>query len=283
MFAFSNLQVIEQLAFNVVQLGSLGLHPPDKSTLLLNIRLSENVFGRANYFMSDAIVVWRAWVLWQDSLGVKVLLSLCLCGTFVGLTVNMTFGTLWLYGNERFNPSGPRSLILVLPLMFTNIVSTTLIGIRAWSYRKHIKQVLSLPRNRKTNVERILIILTESGAIYCLFWIPFLYICLTTDVDSIGYKIVANMLPQLSAIYPVIIVLLVTMEKTQLEATMSSAVTETLHFVTRPAVAGTNMNLSAAGEDCFGNPRSQSSGTAGDRDDDDEDSKEKEMGKGKGD
>jgi hypothetical protein len=98
MFACSNIQVIEQLAYTIIEVFNLGLHPPDSALLVRNIRLSENVFGRINvslpflnpvpcgihadllrqYFMSDAIVVWRAWVLWQDSIRIKILLSLCI-------------------------------------------------------------------------------------------------------------------------------------------------------------------------------------------------------------
>ncbi|KAJ7826794.1 hypothetical protein B0H14DRAFT_3467456 [Mycena olivaceomarginata] len=93
--------------------------------------------------------------------------------------------------------------------------------------------LLGIPKNRRTNVERIPVILTESGGIYCLFWIPQLFVALTaTDPDNLGYKIIANMLPQLSAIYPVIIVLLVAMEKTHLGGlTTSNPVSQPIHFV----------------------------------------------------
>ncbi|KAJ7040059.1 hypothetical protein C8F04DRAFT_1084568 [Mycena alexandri] len=221
MFACSNIQVIEQLGFNVIQVVTLGLDPPDNDILLRNIRLSENVFGRLNYFMSDAIVVWRAWVLWEGNVSVRVLLSLCLFGTFVGLTIDMTFGALWLFGNNKFTPTGPRTLVMVLPLVFTNVVSTASIG---------IKELLDLPKNKKTNIERILVILTESGMIYCLLWIPFLA-TLETNIDNTAYEIITNLLPQLSAIYPIIIILLVTLEKTHLEHTMTSAVSQSINFV----------------------------------------------------
>jgi transcription initiation factor IIE alpha subunit len=40
-------------------------------------------------------------------------------------------------------------------------------------YRKQIKELLGLPKNKKTNIERILVILTESGTIYCLLWVGY--------------------------------------------------------------------------------------------------------------
>ncbi|KAJ7861962.1 hypothetical protein B0H14DRAFT_3444936 [Mycena olivaceomarginata] len=233
MFACSNIQVIQQLAYTIIEVFNLGLYPSDSALLVRNIRLSENVFGRINYFMSDAIVVWRAWALWQDSIRIKILLSLCIFVSLVGVTTDMSFIGLFLFGSTKFLPTGPRTLTLILPLMFTNIVATLLFEIKSWVYRKQIKGLLGIPKNRRTNVERILVILTESGGIYCLFWIPQLFVALTaTDPDNLGYKITAYMLPQLSAIYAVIIVLLVAMEKTHLGGlTTSNPVSQPIHFV----------------------------------------------------
>ncbi|KAJ7330303.1 hypothetical protein DFH08DRAFT_311966 [Mycena albidolilacea] len=232
MFVCSNLQVIEQLAFNVLQLLTLGAHPPNIALKLLNIRLSLNVFGRVNYLMSDAIVVWRAWLLYHDNLKVRILLGLCLLGSLVGATTHMTFGTLWLYGNLKLDPSGSRALIMVLPLLVTNVVATSLMTYKVWQYRQQIKAQLDLPKDKTTKVERILVILTESGTIYCLIWIPFLYTSLTNQgEDTIGYKIVANIIPQLSAIYPIVIVLLVSLDRTQLEFTITSNPSQPIRFV----------------------------------------------------
>ncbi|KAJ7488157.1 hypothetical protein FB451DRAFT_1391102 [Mycena latifolia] len=242
MFVCSNLQVIEQLAFNVLQLQTLGADSPNNARKLLNIRLSENVFGRVNYLMSDAIVVWRAWVVYHDNLKVHLLLSLCLLGSLVGAMIDMTFGSLWLFGNAKFTPSGPRTLIMVLPLVVTNMVSTSLMGYKVWQYRRQIKADLNLPKNKETKVERILVILTESGLIYCLIWIPFLYLILTKEgTDTTGYKITANMVPQLSAMYPVVIVLLVALQRTHLESTVTGRLSQSIYFA-HTAEAGVETN-----------------------------------------
>ncbi|KAJ7116944.1 hypothetical protein C8R44DRAFT_791680 [Mycena epipterygia] len=250
MFVCSNLQVLEQLVFNVIELETLGPHPPNDTRKLLNLRLSENVFGRVNYLMSDGIVVWRAWVLYQNNLKVRLVLILCLLGSLAGATTDMTFGTLWLFGNDKFTPTGPRALILVLPLLVTNMVSTALMGYKVWQYRRQIKDELDLPKNKKTKIERILVILTESGTIYCLIWVPFLYTILTKEgTETTGYKIGANLVPQLSAIYPVIIVLLVSMERTQLEYTITGLASQPIHFV---HTAGTGTDTTASRLDAHG-------------------------------
>ncbi|KAJ7231563.1 hypothetical protein C8J57DRAFT_1533637 [Mycena rebaudengoi] len=68
------------------------------------------------------------------------------------------------------------------------------------------------------------------------FWIPFLYTILTNQgEDTTGYKIVVNMISQLSAIYPIIIALLVSLDRTNLESTVIGIRTNTdsnpIHFV----------------------------------------------------
>jgi hypothetical protein len=106
----------------------------------------------------------------------------------------MTFGVLWLKGDQKFDPSGFHALIQVLPLLVTNIVATSLMAYKMWcvhihpgqrlrrtfvccvdqprrQYRQQIKVQLDFPKNKKTKVERILVILTESGMIYCLIWV----------------------------------------------------------------------------------------------------------------
>ncbi|KAJ7486362.1 hypothetical protein B0H11DRAFT_1991402 [Mycena galericulata] len=234
MFMCTNIQVLEQLSYNVMSLFSLGADPPDNKRTLLNMKLSENVFGRVNYVMSDAIVVWRAWVLYHDNLKVRLLLALCLLGSLAGATTDMSFLTLWLFGNTKFTPVGPRTLILILPLVVTNVVATSFMGYKVWQYRTHIKADLDLPKDRQTKVERILILLTESGTIYCLLWVPFLYLILTTQgTTTTAYNVTANIVPQLSTIYPVIIVLLVSLERTRLEMTVTGSTTGVIHFVSR--------------------------------------------------
>ncbi|KAJ7214401.1 hypothetical protein GGX14DRAFT_63521 [Mycena pura] len=239
MFVCSNIQVIEQIAYTIIQVADLGLNPKDTTILVRNIRESENIFGRINYFMSDGIVVWRAWILWQDNIRVKVLLSICIVASFAGITTDMSFLSLYLFGNNSFTPTGPRTLILIIPLMTTNIVATVLFGIKSWVYRTQVKDLLGIAKNKRTNVERILVNLTESGGIYCLFWVPMLFISLTTtDPNNLGYKITANLLPQFSAIYPVIIVILVAMEKTHLSGLTTTSRSQAAHVQVGQATTG---------------------------------------------
>ncbi|KAJ7592284.1 hypothetical protein C8J56DRAFT_886989 [Mycena floridula] len=42
---------------------------------------------------------------------------------------------------------------------------------KVWEYKVEIKQNLGLSHNKRTKVERVLILLVESGSIYCLLWV----------------------------------------------------------------------------------------------------------------
>ncbi|KAJ7592305.1 hypothetical protein C8J56DRAFT_887010 [Mycena floridula] len=168
---------------------------------------------RLNYLIGDSIVVWRAWIVWTNHPRVHTLLCICLIGTFVGVTVDFAFAILselsQFSDSPRFSPTGPRTLVLTLPLFFTNFISTVLIAFKVWEYKVEIKQNLGLSHNKRTKVERVFILLAESGSIYCLLW----------------------------AIYPIIVVLLLALEKDNLESTVNGQLfSQSLRFASRPQV-----------------------------------------------
>ncbi|KAJ7252948.1 hypothetical protein C8J57DRAFT_1519741 [Mycena rebaudengoi] len=231
MFVASNLQVVEQRAFNVLQPLPLGASPQSIGQKLIDIRLS---------LIPSAGSTCRVWVLHHNNLKVRLLLILCLLGSLASATTHMTFGALWLFGDEEFDSSGSPALNMVLPLLVTNIVAT-LMAYKMWQCRQQIKMQLDFPKSKKTKVEGILVILPESGVLYCLIWIPFLYMILANQgEETTSYKIVANMIPQLSVIY---LVLLVSLDRTDFESTIISISTnadsDPIHFVSNTTGTGT--------------------------------------------
>ncbi|KAJ7592293.1 hypothetical protein C8J56DRAFT_781352, partial [Mycena floridula] len=230
MFVASSAQTFMDLAFYSIQLPTLGFDPPNVERSLINMDIFHATVLRVNYLIGDSIVVWRAWVLWTNHPRVRMLLCICLSGTFVGVIVDLAFNILFqssqFSDSPRFFPIGSRTLILTLPLFLTNFISTLLIAYKVWyvEYKVEIKQNLGLSHNKRTKVERVLILLTESGSIYWLFW-------------SLSYLLMSNMLPSLvastfspsyiiltyalQAIYPIIIILLLALEKDNLESTVN--------------------------------------------------------------
>ncbi|KAJ7592339.1 hypothetical protein C8J56DRAFT_887042 [Mycena floridula] len=183
MFAASTTQISLDLAHYLIQLPVLGFNPPNVGRSLINMEIFIATMTRLNYLMGDSTVVWRAWVLWTN---------------------HPRFSN-----SPRFSSLIPRALIVFLPLFLTNLISTLLIAYKVWEYKVKIKQNLGLSHNKRTKVERVLILLTESGSIYCLLW----------------------------AIYPIILILLLAFSKANLEPTVNeTSFSQPLQFASRPQV-----------------------------------------------
>ncbi|KAJ7586026.1 hypothetical protein C8J56DRAFT_1052386 [Mycena floridula] len=227
------------LAYNLGGLIIYAFNPPDLSRFFLETAIVGDAMRRLNYMISDSIVVWRAWVLWPNHRWARCLLVLCLVGSFIGVCIDFTFVILFDLGNSKFYPTGPKTLILTLPLFATNLVSTLLIGYKVWEYRTEIKYNLGLGKTTRTKVERILILLTESGMIYCALWVPNCLVPLVSqDYDSLAYQLTVSVLPQLTAMYPIMIILLVTLEKASLQSTITAPTfSQPIQFASRPQIA----------------------------------------------
>ncbi|KAJ7592314.1 hypothetical protein C8J56DRAFT_741969, partial [Mycena floridula] len=172
MFVASTTEVYTNLAFYLIELPTLGFDPPNVERPLISMHIFDDATIRLNYLIGDSIVVWRAWILWTNHSKAHKLLCICLIGTFIGVIVNLTFDILSRFSNNpRFSSLITRALVQILPLFLTNFISTCLIAYKVWEYKVEIKKNLGLSQNRKTKVERVLVLLTESGTIYCLLWV----------------------------------------------------------------------------------------------------------------
>ncbi|KAJ7592354.1 hypothetical protein C8J56DRAFT_887055 [Mycena floridula] len=231
MFLASTTQLAIALAYYLIQLLTAGFDPPNVEGTLIYMNIPSDALVRLNYLIGESIVVWRAWVLWTNHSRVHKLLIVCLVGSFVGASADLIFSILYdlslFSSTPRFPPTGLRTLILTLSLFLTNSVSTLLMGYKVWEYKVEIKRNLGLSQNNRTKVERVLILLTESGSIYCLLWLSMLVFGLeSSNNDSLSYEIITIILPQIvlsQAIYPILIILLVALEKANLETTVTGS------------------------------------------------------------
>ncbi|KAJ7592209.1 hypothetical protein C8J56DRAFT_1046578 [Mycena floridula] len=256
MLVASTTQMALNLAWDLIDLLTAGLDPPNVERPLIAINILNDAMIKLNYLIGDSIVVWRAWVIWSHHSKVHALLIACLLGTFIGASIDLTFIILYdlsLFSDTpRFPPTGSRTLILTLPLFLTNSVSTLSMGYKVWEYKVEIKQNLGLSPNNRTKVERVLILLTESGSIYCLLWLSILVFTLkSSDDQSLSYQLLTVILPQLVAIYPILIILLLALEKANLESTVNGpSVSQSMQFASRPQVpTETHSDVSDSGTD----------------------------------
>ncbi|TFK81879.1 hypothetical protein K466DRAFT_501367, partial [Polyporus arcularius HHB13444] len=124
----------------------------------------------------DSIVWWRAWVLWPDN---RVIRSIC------AIVILLTTTQAAAAGNTIPAPQLGLGSVATRGTMFsgdawgiaaglssflTNAVATSLIAYRAWEHRRVVMSYLR-GQSRRTQVERTLALLVESGLLYCALWV----------------------------------------------------------------------------------------------------------------
>ncbi|KAI0744358.1 hypothetical protein C8Q80DRAFT_1186463 [Daedaleopsis nitida] len=134
-------------------------------------------------------------------------------------------------------PNGVATSVLSL---VTNITATGLIAYKAWHHRRMVKQHLSTGSAR-TRAERTLTLLVESGIVYCILWVFVVAYQVTVDTFwfwvsypsyiletkysynfTKGFQyIVEGCLVPLIGLYPTLIILLVSLDKSHCENNFS--------------------------------------------------------------
>ncbi|KIY68937.1 hypothetical protein CYLTODRAFT_314974, partial [Cylindrobasidium torrendii FP15055 ss-10] len=142
------------------------------------------VLQRISYFISDSIVVWRTWCIYQDQCWIKLYLCFLIITTFgalvshaiISASSNLFHAVLsivcGILDGARI-PVHPntKNFLGMLPLLLTNFTTTILCAYKIWHYRRQIKTIAYGSRRKNTLIENVLLLLMESGAIYCVFWI----------------------------------------------------------------------------------------------------------------
>ncbi|KAF9062548.1 hypothetical protein BDP27DRAFT_1176911, partial [Rhodocollybia butyracea] len=195
------------------------LNPSDKDPPPLVPLFSALIL--VNYILTDGVVVWRAWVLCNDSssralkipLGMLFCLSLSVAATIV-IRVLLTSP---LENNARVSTVLERAIDatqvanLVLSLL-TNVSSTSIVGVKAWNYRQDIKKDFECLQGKKSKADKVLVILFESGVLYIISGI----MVLTASVIRLPHGTLGDIYTpvnfQIAGIYPLVILLLVNRE-----------------------------------------------------------------------
>ncbi|ETW81524.1 hypothetical protein HETIRDRAFT_426913 [Heterobasidion irregulare TC 32-1] len=198
-----------------------------------------------NFVICDAIILWRAWVLWNYSLVVLLISSVCMLGA-VGT------GLFTLAERRMFFAAGGSMNIgmygLSIATLGTNVVGTALIAYRAWQLRRQITSNISGSQHPRTKVQKILIFLVESGALYVVIWgrlgreadyplsfIKVLFILSQSGIFSdLGRAIMGRSMTSIAGVYPTTIIVLVALQQSTSEMTViSPSRTLSLRFVSR--------------------------------------------------
>jgi len=238
----------------------------DEKFALTNLAMNKPtlVIVFAAYFqpiLTDIAVVWRAWVLFPEKQWVMVGPLFALLATVAIIVTNLVVTMLDVTGSLN---AGKGSLVSKLDVsiialsMATNLLATLLITYKLWDHRKFIGN-LGLQK-RRSPVQNILIVLVESGVIYCGLQLASLLLSLLPvaqdSASDYASQVCHAFYTQLSAMYPALIVVIVNQHR---------SIVDTYSFSTtvRNNIAGGHANdvedrPATAGHLAFASPPSDS-------------------------
>ncbi|GJE88348.1 hypothetical protein PsYK624_044310 [Phanerochaete sordida] len=122
-----------------------------------------------NIILSDCIVVWRAWVLWRKRRVVIAISAILILATLI-LSCLSVRGQCYPPSNLYIDDFGdPFGLAAIVISFLTNVWATALVGYKAWEHRRSM-HLVSLGGNACTRGAKSLVIIFESGALYCALW-----------------------------------------------------------------------------------------------------------------
>ncbi|KAE9396865.1 hypothetical protein BT96DRAFT_996263 [Gymnopus androsaceus JB14] len=190
----------------------------------LQAQIAVGVLARMNYFLSDGVVVWRAWSISQRRSSLKYsryILGICLLASFVGLLVDGVLNVVakLSYQNTQNNALalssigaaeqrlGEKRIAVPIILFLTNIVATGFIGMFAGLQETN----LGTPDILRKLVQ-ILLFMFESGLVYSLIWIVMIVAATIRPFPKEVNIYIDVLLPQITAIYPALVIMLSAMQ-----------------------------------------------------------------------
>ncbi|KAI0047559.1 hypothetical protein FA95DRAFT_1605979 [Auriscalpium vulgare] len=233
MYSVSTISVVLH-AVSYLQL--MALNPVDDPTgkfvddYAKNILLDNTTYSipTIHFVFGDAIVVWRVWVIWQHSWRITVgPFILLVCTAAIVLAQKIT--TAAMSGEAQTLSSAPdqkRSIPATLYLaslvltLCTNGVVTGLISYRAWIHYRSSQAVrIRIGRDRALAA---LLLLVESGALYCTIWITLIVLWPFAASQPVAFYIPADLLPQLTGMYPTVIIVICALRRSYADTVMSA-------------------------------------------------------------
>lgn len=175
-----------------------------------------------NFMLSDAIVTWRAYVLWGFNRKVCIVPCILVLATGVVAIIGVQQSAAHM-ATVQLTASYPWDLAMNCLTLATNVITTGLVTCRGRRY--FVQNRVALGSDVSKRSKAIFYLLIESGFLYCFTWVLFFIVYwsgphgnfLTTDIIS-----------QLTGIYSTLIVVLVALKKTQADSVgVDQTVTDT--------------------------------------------------------
>ncbi|KAF9469479.1 hypothetical protein BDZ94DRAFT_1303192 [Collybia nuda] len=197
--------------------GNSGLNLAERISLVNALLINPNIIYLwiTNLEVSNVLIIWRAYVLLRDRWWMVAFPLLLLLGSVASLTVTSILSSIG--DNSETNTAGSIFGAGLGLSLATNVIATALIGHRYWVHRK---MVAELRNNRQTQSERVLVLLVESGVVYCVLQAINFSLGFIPQGDNLGtarsilLTVFTTGYYGFSAMYPTVVVALVNSNKT---------------------------------------------------------------------
>ncbi|VDB91825.1 unnamed protein product [Peniophora sp. CBMAI 1063] len=226
------VQVRYIAADNTLEVGGSHFFEPGVAPLAL---VSMNVI------FSDAIVLWRACVVWRQNMVVYSLAAVLLALS-IALNITNIAEEARIFSHTRdgdddqlfiqpaFSDSAYGTTALVLSLV-TNLAATVAIGWKTWIHRQKVLKYLRTS-NSGSIADKVMTLLWESGCVYSLIWILYIISSKSTLLDIpdhdtsiledttspvLSVEYFNRLMAQLTGIYPTLILVVVALERKHLD------------------------------------------------------------------
>jgi len=171
--------------------------------------------ARIIYILSEVVCAWRAAVLWNYDRRVVAVLMVFLFGATSAAGVNLGRTLHPIFADQTTTDSGAKlgecALIMVGPLLATNILSTALIGIKAWQHRSVLLKHLDM-NSVAMRAEKTFVIVIESGLAYIGIWVFYL-VSTFRVLPAPGFDVMDAILVYFSGLYPTGVIIFVALRK----------------------------------------------------------------------
>ncbi|KAJ6594233.1 hypothetical protein B0H19DRAFT_54622 [Mycena capillaripes] len=187
-----------------------------------------NALVLVNYIFSDAVVVWRAWIICLRSYRKYLWFTIAfLVLTAISIICIIIFRIIALVEvpyAQLPNGSYLRKGIDILQIsaigcsLISNLSATVVVGATAWEYRRSIRAAFA-DNTKSTTANQILMLVVESGLLYCISGLTVLISSLIRLPHGTLGDIYTPINVQIAAAYPPVVLLLISTQRPLNETT----------------------------------------------------------------
>ncbi|KAJ7072055.1 hypothetical protein C8F01DRAFT_226258 [Mycena amicta] len=182
-----------------------------------------------NYVISDGVVVWRAWIiclrhhrkfLWitvvflvATTLAVLLTIVFRIAGTIISPIESLPTRTGLGRGIDVLQ------VLTTFTSLMSNLTATGVVSATAWGHWKSIRSALSNSKASSTRTNHILLLVVESGVLYCISALITLVASVVRLPQGTLGDIYIPVSVQIAGAYPSIVLLLVSTERSLSDST----------------------------------------------------------------